>query len=304
MRWPLLAVALAVVAAGCGGEREPPVPKGRYVAANRALTPKAHLFGEPVVARVDVVVDRDQLDPDRVRLKAAFSPYQRVGETVVERRDFARHTRLRFETTLRCLSVRCLPRRPPALDATNTGIPYRDQLVSRFKPAHVYYDDPETGRTRLLRRVWWPSLESISNLDLTDPRVIQQENPGRFTLSPLPEVTYRVAPPLLAVMLALAAAGLLAFPAVLVFRRLESRRPPPPAPEPELSPLERALLLVARADNQDRREALEALALELDAVDREEQSEAARLLAWSNEPPSSESAHALVQSATESRGTV
>jgi hypothetical protein len=237
-----------------------------------------------------------------VRLKARFPPYRQVGATSVTRRDFDRYTRLRFDVALRCLSFRCLPRRLAAKVGPALAVPYRDQLVSRFKPAHVYYEDPETGRTRLLRRLWWPSLESISNLDFTDPRVIEQENPGRFTLAPLPEVTYRIEPRPLAVLLLLTAAGVLAFPVRRALRLLEARRPEPPPPQPELSPLELARRLVREVGDEFRRESLEAFAWELDAVGRDEQAERARRLAWSSASPTPQAAETLVRSTEGSHG--
>ena len=58
--------ALVVVASGCGGGGEvPPLPEGRSLAVTQSLTPDVQLFAEPVVARVDVLVDGERFDPDR-----------------------------------------------------------------------------------------------------------------------------------------------------------------------------------------------------------------------------------------------
>ena len=46
----------------------PSLPEGRFLAANQTVTPRVHLFAEPVVARVDVIVDSERYDPDRIRL--------------------------------------------------------------------------------------------------------------------------------------------------------------------------------------------------------------------------------------------
>ena len=77
----LALVVLCVVGlAGCGGSDSPPLLAGGKAAAVRgSLTPDVHLFAEPVVARVDVVVDRDQVDPADVVVKTDFKPYETVG---------------------------------------------------------------------------------------------------------------------------------------------------------------------------------------------------------------------------------
>lgn len=300
--WLALAAAFALLAAGCaGGEDDAPAaPQGRFIAATRSMSPPVHLFADHVVVRIEVVVDRDHLDPNRVRLDARFPPYERVGAVHIDRRDFDRFTRLRYRVTLRCLMLNCLPQ-----GAASMLEPIRPERVRRFKPAHVYYDDPETGRTRHLKRVWWPQLVGLSRIGATDPRFTQQfSTPFQTTLAPLPSLTYRISPSLLAGGLFLAAVLLLALPARLGWSWLRRRRPPPPMEEPELTPLERAFALVEWAresmDGEDRRKALEVLAFELDASGRGEQAEAARRLAWSPSAPSPDDAEELVQSVRES----
>lgn len=301
MRAQLLGAALALLAAGCASGEEPPaVAKGRYLSVSRSLEPKAAFFGEPVVARVELVVDRRHFDPERIRLKPRTFPYRPATALDVERRDFARYTRLRYRVTLRCLYYACLPSRVDL-----PGVSYRDQRVTRFRAWHVYYHDPTTRKARHLARVWWPSLEAVSNLDLTDPQVASQQFPGRATIVPLPEVTYRLSPRLLAALLLLAAALLLALPARLGLRWLARRPPPPPEPEPPPLPLQRALLLVEwardRADGKDRRKAIEALAFELDAAGRETLAGSARRLAWSPMSPTPEAADELVRAVRDDR---
>jgi hypothetical protein len=293
VRRALLCV-LALLAAGCaGGEDSPSVPLGRSIAVSRSLEPKAGFFGEPVVARVEIVVDRRKLDPARIRLKPRTFPYRPSIALGLERHDFTHYTRLRYVMTLRCLYYACLPKR---VDIPNA--PYRDQLVTRFRAWHVYYDDP-AKKPRHLARVWWPTRETVSNLDLTDVHVASPEFPGRVSLTPLPELTYRVSPPLLAVLLLFAAALLLVYPTRLVLRQLASRRPPPPEPELPLPPLEQAIQLVEGArdhlDGEERRKALEVLAFELDAGGRVQLADSARRLAWSRGSPSPVAADELVE---------
>jgi hypothetical protein len=300
--WLAFAAALALVAGGCAGDDDdaPAAPQGRFIAATRSMSPPVHLFADHVVVRIEVVVDRDHLDPDRVRLDARFPPYERVGAVDVDRRDFDRFTRLRYGVTLRCLTLNCLPQ-----GAASQLESIRPERVRRFKPAHVYYDDPETGRPRHLKRIWWSQLVGLSRIGATDPRFSQQfTTPFQTTLAPLPSLTYRISPSLLAGVLFLAAALLLVLPARLSWSWLRRRRPPPPVEEPERTPLERALALVEWAresvDGEDRRNALEVLAYELDASGRAGQAEAARRLAWSPSAPSPEAAGELVASVKES----
>jgi hypothetical protein len=308
----LVAASLTLLAAGCGGddEDEPAVPQGRFVAASRTLTPSTHLFGDTVLARVDVVVDRDHLDPDRVRLKAAFPPYELARKMEVERRDYDRYTRLRYDLTIRCLGIACLAGAvsPGITPAGGTPDPRRAEKVYRFRPAHVYYDEPGKEKPRHLKRVWWPRLEALTRISPSEPGLtFALRSPFRTTISSLPGLTYRISPTLLGTALLLGAALLLALPGRFAWSWLRSRRRPPPLEEaPELTPLERALLLVERAresvDGEDRRKAIEVLAVELDASGRDEQAEEARRLAWSPTAPSPEAAGTLVESVKGSDG--
>lgn len=288
MRRALPLVALALVA-GCGGGSEGPAPPpGKALATHRSLTPAAHLFADPVRARFDVVVDRERLDPDRVRVRVDFLPYRMVGGLRRSRDDYARFTRLRYEATLRCLTVACIPQRLGSVLGDQEG--RGERRTFRFDPARVLYDDPETGRLRNLRRVWWPPLDSISRLATVNPQ-LGFLAPGaelEATLAPVREPGYRVPPWLLAAALLAAAAALLAFPGVRAVRWYRARRPEAEPSSPQ-SALERALLQVERArdagDDEARRDALEALALELDANGGDPHARDARRLAWSPERP-------------------
>jgi hypothetical protein len=311
-RLGLVAAALTLLAAGCGGdgEDEPAVPQGRFVAASRTLTPSTHLFGDTVLARVDVVVDRDHLDPDRVRLKAAFPPYELARKMEVERRDYDRYTRLRYDLTIRCLGIACLAGEvsPGITPAGGAPAARRAEKVYRFRPAHVYYDEPGKEKPRHLKRVWWPRLEALTRISPSEPGLtFALRSPFRTTISSLPGLTYRISPTLLGTALLIGAALLLALPGTFGWSWLRSRRRPPPVDEArELTPLERALLLVEQAresvDGEDRRKAIEVLAVELDASGRAEHAEEARRLAWSPTAPSPEAARALVESVKESNG--
>ena len=68
-----IAAFAALAAAGCGGGDETPtLPEGRFMAASQSITPRVHLFAEPITARVDVIVDTERYDAHRIRLVTEF----------------------------------------------------------------------------------------------------------------------------------------------------------------------------------------------------------------------------------------
>lgn len=293
--------ALALLAAGCGGGDEiPALPAGSFVAAGGSLSPAIQLFGDTVTAQANVVVDRRRLDPARVRLKGAFAPYEQVGETQVTRRDAGDLTELRFEQRLRCLERDCITATLGTIVDPSGGAP----RTFRFQPAQVLYDEPEAKVPRTLRTVRWGPLLSVSRINAQEVTQVYGF-PFRATVSPLPGLTYRIPPAGLAAILLLAAAALLALPATLVVRRLRRRQPLPDEPEPEVSPLEQAIGLVEWSldrEDPERRAALEALAVELDAVGDHAVADDAREAGWSPSPPAQERARLLVARVKEAHG--
>lgn len=291
--------ALALLAAGCGAESEAgaDLPAGRQIAAIAIIDPAVHLFAEPVRARLELVVDADRLDPDRLEIEPRFLPYDVVEESESRERrgGFEVVTR---EYVLRCLRIACIPEvLQSAAGEAETGRGER-QLI-RMRPALVRYDDPE-GEERIVARARWPETVSVSRIKESD--VPRFGYVFKTSATPLPDPDYRVSPALLGGGLLAAALLLLALPILLLAGWLRGRRPAEPetSPEPELTPLERALALVEwareRQDGAERREALEVLASELDAVDRPDLSSSARALAWSPPSPSPEAADELVRS--------
>ncbi len=287
--------ALLLLTAGCAGgsDEAGELPLGRQVSAQGSLTPTVHLFAEPVVARVDILVDRDHLDPDRVRLQTKFLPYD-VKAAATNRTDRGRFTELRYEWLLRCLRIACIPEiLPSAAGDAETG--RGERRTFDLPAAEVLYEDE--GETRTLTRATWPELVSVS-------RIKQSDVPSfgfvfKSSVAPLPEPDYRVSPTVLGAGLIGAALLVLVLPAVLAIGWWRRRRPEPEiVEEEEVTPLERALRLVEwagdREDGTERREALENLAVELDAVDSEELAESARRLAWEPASPSPEGAATLV----------
>jgi hypothetical protein len=291
----LSAAALCALAtAGCSfGAAEPTLPAGRAVLATPTLDQSVHLFGDTVVARLNVLVDTRRIDVDRVELVPRFRPYERIGRVSVSRDDHGDVTELRYTIRLRCLGAPCIPRRLPS--AAGPQEPGRGERKSFVFPSSLLVYR-EGDRERLLRIVRWPPLESVSRLN--DTQFGLSQFVFRAGYVPLPGATWRVAPALLALLLVLAALALLAPGVLLIRRRLRARRPVEVEAEPELPPLERALLLVEwtrdRTNGEDRRRALEVLAEQLDLAGSP-LADDARRLAWSPRSPTPDAATDVVR---------
>jgi hypothetical protein len=305
------ALLVALLAAGCGGdEHKPLVAESKTAVVRGELIPSVHLFGEPVVARVDVVLNRSKVDPDDVQLKTDFDPYEPVGETRVERRDLDGFTVLRYTTELNCFSQFCIPRTASG-ETTVSQLPgappflpgqQRDEkLKFEFPPAVLVADAEPKDKT--LGRVVWAPLRSLSRINWDDSSVVGQGFPFVAEVTPLPEPDYRVSPTLLGLGLLALALALLALPVWLIWSIRRRRARPKSAAGPALSPLERALRLVVWASRrpsvEERREALEALAFELGPEADGDSVERARRQGWSPPSPEPEQMRKLVTSIRE-----
>jgi hypothetical protein len=305
------AVFVALLTVGCGGdEHKPLVAESKTAVVRGELTPSVHLFGEPVVARVDVVLNRAKVDPDDVRLKTNFDPYEPVGETRVERRDVGGFTVIRYTTELNCLSQFCIPR-TAAGETTVSQLPgappflpgqQRDEkLKFEFPPALLVADAGPKDKT--LGRVVWSPLRSLSRINWDDSSVVGQGFPFVAEVTPLPDPDYRISPTLLGLGLLALAVALLALPVRLVSSIRRRRARPKSDGAPALSPLERALRLVVWASRrpsvEERREALEALAFELGPEADGQSVERAREQGWSPPSPEPEQMRQLVASIRE-----
>ncbi|MBA3401417.1 MAG: hypothetical protein H0U05_05440 [Actinobacteria bacterium] len=316
MRAIAVAAFIVMLATGCGsdGEEVAALPEGRFIAVSQSLEPEVQLFAEPVIARVDVLIDSERFDPDRLRVASFFAPFELDGEVVRTRRDQGRYTHLQYEFTLRCLVWDCLPHTddPGATPVSVAGGVERppppggarDRRTHTLKAARILYDDPQGG-TQRVRNVTWPQVVSVSRLNFSDRDVSVLGFPFEASVTPLPEATYRLPPAVLGIGLLAAALALLALPVGLVVSSLR-RRPAPVVeeePEPELSPLERALRLVEWArdgEPEETREALEVLAAELDEEENAGLAGEARKLAWSRPSPSPDAMDQIVESVRES----
>lgn len=299
----LLALA---VAAGCGGddEQKPLIAAGKTAVVRGELSPDVHTFGDPIVAEVEVILDRTKVDPDDVELKTDFEPYEEVGATRVEREDLGDFTVLRYTTTLNCLSQFCIPltfkgettvSQVPGLPPFLPGQQRDEKVKYEFPPALVVAAAEPKDTT--LGRVVWPPLRSLSRVNWYDSSVVGQGFPFVSKVTPVSEPDYRVSPTVLGLGLLALALALLAIPGFLVWDRRRRRAVRTLDAGPALSPLERALRLVEWASRRpsvdERREALEALAYELD---EDERASKARQAGWSPPAPEPEEMTELVTS--------
>jgi hypothetical protein len=310
MRTALVGLCVLVLA-GCGGSEDKPLlAQGKAASVSGSLTPAVHLFAEPVVARIDVVVDRDQIDPADVVAKSDFKPYETLGGTAVVREDIGRYTHLQYTTTLRCLSEKCIPSTRAYSDTPISQTPelplfpenqQRDEKAKyEFPPTLVVAGDGSDAKT--IGRVVWPPLRSLSRINWYDSSVVGQGFPFESTVTPLPKTSYRISPTLLGLLLLVLAISIVAVPVLFLVLSYRARRLPTEDRRKAMSPLERALALVEWASRRpsvdERREALEVLAYELDTAD-DQTARRARAQGWSPPPPGADEMTELVTSVRE-----
>ena len=227
------------------------------------MTPREALFGDPVTAQVDVVVDPARVSPASVRVHADFRPYHVESSTIV--RTHARDlTRILFTWRLDCLERKCLPGGP--------------ERRVQFAPVRVTW----SAGTQI---AFWSPLRVASRID---PRDLLRAAP-RSDVIRQPALTYAVSPAALVAALVAVAALLLVYPVVrlgrLVGRLVHILRT---SRLERLGPMQRALELLRRAsaggEGAPSRRALERVARELG--DHELSGETRRL-AWSRPEPES-----------------
>jgi hypothetical protein len=257
------------------------------------VVPRASLFGDPVDAVLDVVLDRRVVDVASLRLRGDFSPYAEQGEPVVVRRDAGPLTRIRYRLPLQCLELACLP--------PDTGAGGRRTFT--LGPLRVEFAREGGGKGGTT--VVLPQIEVASRLTPGEAaRITPIDQPPFHATVTVPPPAYAVSPTLLLWLLGGGAAVLLAAAGLMlvhVLRRRDDGLAPEPAPPPEpvrvLTPLERALLLLERARErgpiEDRRKALERLAAELRRSGERELAGSATELAWAEQPPQNDATRAL-----------
>jgi hypothetical protein len=264
----LAALGAALALCGTATAADPPPA----VKAQAVLSPQIVLFGDTLTARVDVTVDPTRVDPDSVRVRTDFAPWEHVEPPRRLRKDGGGTAYVSVTFVLRCLTSPC--------------VPPRDTAPRDFPAALVTY----AGDGRL--DVEWPPLIVHSRIPDRAPQF-----PWQADVVSLPAVSYRLPPGLLLGLLLSGGALLTLAGGALAYRARPPRRvapeplPAPPA-EPALPPLERALVLLEDLHPQDgtadRRRALELVADALAGRD-EGLAANARALAWSeHDPPPSE----------------
>jgi hypothetical protein len=266
-------VVVLVVALALGWDRGGGgTAAARPFAAAASLSSRAVAFGDPLVARIDVVLDPRVVDPTSVEIQPSFGAYRVVGRSV--ERTSGDRERLTYGYVLQCLDPVCVPR-------TARG-------EQRFQPATVTY------RTRagqpVTERVAWPA--HVLSSRLTDAERRRPEQNVRFDATP-PPADYRIDPGVLRALLT-ALAALLALGAAVLLGLALRPRSAGEAAGPSESRLQQALRAVwassANGQPAERRKALGRLGRELRAVERPSEANEAGRLAWSADPPTARSA--------------
>jgi hypothetical protein len=238
------------------------------IAVRGALAPRSYLFGDSMVARLEILVDRAVFDPDRISIDTRFAPFSVVGAPRRERHDFPDLTRIRYAFELECLALECVP------ESIERPI--------QFAPAVVSHD-----RTQIEQFVW-PGFPIVARVRETSISAIPGSD-WRASSAVLPPA-YRLHPTLLAAGLAGAAIALVILAAALTVagsaglaRRWRRLR---------LTPLEHALAGLERANaagvEADQRLALDRLADELRTRGAGDLALTARRLAWAEDVPAVE----------------
>ena len=281
----VLALCLVAFAAGCGGgsDEQLSLPRGQPFAATASISPLTSAFGDPLTARLRILVDRNEIDPDRIRVLSFFQPFR--DRTSIERVDADNITALIYTIELHCLTLSCTSR-----DQRELTYSFGARIVSDVGP---------------VQQVRWPEVSVVTRIpteegpaENTGEAPNEWPPPWRASVS-LPEPSYRASPTLLAWVLAglgvLLLAGSTGAGYLLLRRgRFLQERP--------VAPLDRALELLRNArTDEERRAALEALALALETELEPDLAEPARALAWSQGRPSESAAAELASLAKGSR---
>jgi hypothetical protein len=253
--------------------------EGLPLKAYANVTPKVHLFGDVLTAKLAVVADTKWVDPLQLRVATTFAPYTPVHAPQVLRLHYGRFEQITWTWKLQCLDAPCVPRTPPNDTAH----------VFSFPPAHISY-----GREYALD-AYWPQVEVISQITPGVASFLEATKRIKWqaSIAPLAAPTYRVSPSLV-FWLAVALAGVFGAAALLLAGRWGWALLPHRAALARLpgTPLERALAVLRYAHEQGdetlQRKAFERVADELGVERAGELTRVARELAWSPRTPEDE----------------
>lgn len=293
-----LAAAGIVAALVLGTTDEPKtansLDRGQLLAASANLSPASHLFAGPIHVRIDAVVDRSRIDPNRVYVESHWAPYEVIDGFVRARKDVGNVTRLTWNGDIHCVVIECTPAPGSAVlkQLRPSYLRYRPRPGDRSVPAAV--------------RIAWPHLNGFSRLDpnqLERTALVSRVDrvnrlsvvlpPWRLDSLPIGSDSYRITPTKLFWLSLFFAAALVLAAFVLVRSWLPDLRFMRKAPP--LSRLERALVTVeqTRSESDERRKALELLAEELRSSGRGGLAGEAKELAWAQHGPEGDRTTAL-----------
>jgi hypothetical protein len=290
-----LAVVVAVFGRGWwrddGGAYAP-----RTLVAKTHVTPSSSLFGDPLTASVDVLVDGRTIDPATVDLEPDFKPFVIRSQTSRILPHVGRAKLVRLTYTIQCVTAACVQLVEPPKSS-------KDTEAVRFGPAQLSALTRDGAVTK--RTITWPPFVVHSRLSATEIALSSPKVDAVFTP---PAVSWRVTPNLVGalalsagVVLLLGAGLLVATLALGDDRRFRLLRIPS-----HLSPVERALRLAehaaARGEADEERKALERLAVELRRSGAPELAGRAGQLAWSEGEPSLETVGELAQAVRSNGG--
>jgi hypothetical protein len=302
----LATAVVALVLAGPAAARLPVYPgssvgEGLPLKAYATISPAVHLFGDEITATITVVADTKWVDPARLRVTAAFAPYEATTAPDAVRLHVGRFAQVTWTWPLHCVTTRCVPRAPPSDGAH----------IFRFPQATISYLRPNLKPAYRLQASW-PPIEVISQVSPGVVAVLQKTKRlnWRLGLTPVAAPTFRISPDTL-FWLAVGVAGgfgllslWLAWRWYLVVRpRRAHELPMDPG-----TPLERALAVLRYAhqhgDETLQRKAFERVAGELGVERADELTLIARELAWSQRTPEDEEVEEFAEQArgTQERG--
>jgi hypothetical protein len=271
-------VAAVVLVALVGGGADAPAPP-RPLAVSTSMAPAPVFFGDIVTGHAEVLVDRQVIDPDRVRIGADFAPYSLVGPQRESRSNSGRLSSIDVRYTLVCLVEACLPARDGiALPKLRVSAPFRDGGTATTSAA-------------------WPRVNVVSRVE---PTALETDPPPWRQQLAFPPVSYRVRPGLLAALLTLGAAVLAVSAFALFGLEITRRRRLLLERARFRSTLARALDLARASASRgpdDRRRALALLArvLAFDPNGGRRLAPAASRLAWGRTEPSPTGLASLVE---------
>ena len=242
------------------------------IAGTATLRPQQHLFGDPVHARVEIVVDHERVDPDTVRIRPNFGAYRDLRPVHRTRIEGGATTRLRYDYLLACLTKACIPNGAGHVDFGQVNVSYRTRTANGTETTTLDWPPLRAAARIAPQRMWEAGL--------------------RADIGDLPPPTYRVSPRAVELVALLLAVLFASAALILTLRRL---------PLDELAVrlgvrkvdrrtrLERALALVWESADAGRaeegRRALERLARELRLARNPELARDASRLAWSRRFP-------------------